>query len=132
MMRVLVDTNIGLDALLARPPWAADAQQILQAHHDGRLVCSFTTHSLATMYYVGRKVVGAARALADIQFCLSIFDIQDVTRQSLEDAARFPGPDFEDNIQIAVAQRAGVDAIVTRDPAGFAGSPVPILTPAQL
>jgi hypothetical protein len=43
-----------------------------------------------------------------------------------------PGNDFEDNVQIACAVIAGLDAIVTRDPKGFAGSPVLVLTPAEL
>jgi predicted nucleic acid-binding protein len=131
-MRVLVDTNIALDALLARAPWQANAQAILQAHQDGRLACAFTTLSIANMFYVGRKAVGATQALADVRFCLSIFDILSVTRQTLIDAARLSGSDFEDNIQIAAAVAAGVDAIVTRDPSGYAASPVLVLDPAGL
>jgi predicted nucleic acid-binding protein len=131
-MRALLDTNIVLDVFLARMPWQADAQAVLQAHQDGRLACALTTRSLPNMFYVGRKKVGAARALADVQQCLSIFEILDVTRQTLQEAARLPGSDFEDNIQIAAAVAAGVDAIVTRDPSGYVASPVPVFTPADL
>src|SRR5947209_5878449 len=131
-MRVLVDTNIALDALLARAPWQADAQAILQAHQDGRLVCAFTTVSIANMFYVGPKAVGTAQALADVRFCLSIFDILSVTRQTLIDATQLPGGDYEDNIQIAAAVAAGVDAIVTRDPSGYTASPLPVFDPAGL
>ncbi len=42
------------------------------------------------------------------------------------------GADFEDNLQIACAVEARLDAIVTRDTKGFAGSPVPALSPAEL
>lgn len=51
---------------------------------------------------------------------------------SLRLAAVGPGNDFEDNLQVASAVEAKLDSIVTRDPRGFAGSPVPILTPAEL
>ena len=44
---------------------------------------------------------------------------------------RLPFPD-EDNVQIASAIEAQLDAIVTRAPAGFAHSPIEVLTPAQL
>jgi hypothetical protein len=47
-------------------------------------------------------------------------------------ARTWPGNDYEDNILIACAVEARLDAIVTRDPRGFAGSPVPVLTPAEL
>jgi predicted nucleic acid-binding protein len=39
---------------------------------------------------------------------------------------------MNDNVQIACAVESAVDAIVTRDPRGFAGSPLPVLTPAEL
>ncbi len=47
-------------------------------------------------------------------------------------ATTFPGSDFEDNLQIACAVEATLDAIVTRNPKDFARSPVMILTPAEL
>jgi len=38
----------------------------------------------------------------------------------------------EDNLHIACAVEARLEAIVTRNPKDFAGSPVPVLTPAEL
>jgi hypothetical protein len=35
-------------------------------------------------------------------------------------------------VQIGCAVEAGLDAIVTRDPRGFAGSPIPALSAADL
>jgi len=42
------------------------------------------------------------------------------------------GHDFEDNIQIACAQAAGLDLIVTRDVAGFRHSPIPSIEPPAI
>jgi len=47
-------------------------------------------------------------------------------------ATNLPGSDFEDDLHIACAVEARLDAIVTRNPKDFAGSPVPVLTPAEL
>jgi hypothetical protein len=47
-------------------------------------------------------------------------------------AERLGSGDFEDNVQMACASAAQLDAIVTRDPSGFAGSPIPIWTPQEL
>jgi hypothetical protein len=55
-----------------------------------------------------------------------------VDRQAIERAVLLPGGDFEDNLQIACAMAANLDAIVTRNPSDFAGSPLPVLTPAEL
>jgi hypothetical protein len=38
---------------------------------------------------------------------------------------------IEDNLQVASAVEARREAIVTRDPKGFAGSPLLVLTPAE-
>ena len=42
------------------------------------------------------------------------------------------GGDLEDNVSLACALAAGLDAIVTRDPRGFSGSPIPVLSPTDL
>ncbi|MFI5461311.1 MAG: hypothetical protein ACHRXM_38400 [Isosphaerales bacterium] len=47
-------------------------------------------------------------------------------------ATNLPGSDFEGNLHIACAVEARLDAIVTRNPKDFAGSSVPVLTPAEL
>jgi hypothetical protein len=39
---------------------------------------------------------------------------------------------MEDNMSLACAINARLDAIVTRDPKGFAGSPIPVLSLAEL
>jgi hypothetical protein len=43
-----------------------------------------------------------------------------------------PGNDFEDNVQIACAMIARLDAIVTRNPGDFAHTSIPVLTPPAL
>jgi hypothetical protein len=57
---------------------------------------------------------------------LSTLDIAPIDRATLLAAQALSGPDFEDDPQIARAVQTGVDAIVTRDPRGFAASPIPV------
>jgi predicted nucleic acid-binding protein len=131
-MRVLLDTNVILDAMLRRAPWYHEADAILQAAAIGQVTCAATTLSLATSFYVGRKVVGTTAARAAVQRYLGAFTILPVDRQSLVDADALPGKDFEDNILIAAAVTAALDAIVTRNVADFAHSPIPAWNPAEL
>ncbi|MFN0019644.1 MAG: PIN domain-containing protein [Pirellulaceae bacterium] len=67
-----------------------------------------------------------------MQACLATLDIIPTDQTTLLAAQSLAGPDFEDNLQIASAVQAGVDAIVTRDPRGFASSKVPALTPSDV
>jgi predicted nucleic acid-binding protein len=131
-MRVLLDTNVILDAMLQRAPWHHEADAILKAAGIGQVSCAATTLSLATSFYVGRKVVGNTAARAAVQRYLGAFVILPVDRQTLVDADALPGKDFEDNILIAAAVTASLDAIVTRNVADFAHSPIPVWEPAEL
>src|SRR5437868_8772047 len=131
-MRVLLDTNVLLDSILQRPPWNKDADAILQAAALGRVSCAATTLSLATVFYVGRKAIGTAAARAGVRKYLAGFLILPIDKQTLLDADALPGNDFEDNILIAAAVAASVDAIVTRNVADFTQSPIPVWEPAEL
>jgi predicted nucleic acid-binding protein len=131
-MRVLLDTKVLLDSTLQRAPWHKEADAVLQAAALGQVSCAATTLSLATVFYVGRKAVGTAAARAGVRKYLASFAILPIDKQSLLDAHALPGNDFEDNIMIAAAVAASLDAIVTRNVADFAHSPIPVWEPAEL
>lgn len=131
-MRVLLDTNIVLDVPLRRMPWQVDAESILNAVREERLACSVAALTVTNVFYVARRLVGSEQARNIVRDCLQTLDVLDVGRRELEIADAFPGSDFEDNVQMAVAIAEGVDAIVTRDAAGFLKSPVTVLTPSEL
>lgn len=131
-MRVLLDTNVILDAVLQRVPWHVDADAIFKAAAGGQVTCGATSLSLANVFYVVRRAEGAVKARAAVHICLKAFEILAVDVQTVTAADALTGADFEDNLQIAAGVQAGVDAIVTRDPAGFAASAIPVLTPADL
>jgi predicted nucleic acid-binding protein len=131
-MHVLLDTNILLDSIMQRAPWHKEADAVVQAVARGQVSCAVTTLSLATVFYVGRKAVGTAAARAGVRKYLSGFTILPIDKQTLLDADGLAGNDFEDNIMIAAAVAASLDAIVTRNVADFAHSPIPVWEPAEL
>ena len=102
-MRVLLDTNVVLDSMLQRAPLQSDADAILKAAALGQISCAVTSLSLATIFYVGRKVVGTAKARADVRSYLAAFTILPIDKQTLLDADALAGSDFEDNITMAAA-----------------------------
>ena len=131
-MRVLLDTNIVLDALLQREPWSADAESIWRAHADDRVSAHLAASAVTDIFYVARRLAGRDRAWQAVRTCLDQLSIVAVGGGELHSAAALAERDFEDNVQIACAIAAQLDAIITRDAAGFAGSPVPVLTPSEL
>ena len=131
-MRVLLDTNVLLDSLLQRAPWHVEADEILRQARPGVLELSVAVLSLANLFYIGRRIVGTEQARADVRRVVQTFNILAVDRATILQADALPGSDFEDNIQIAAATNAALTAIVTRDPAGFTASPIPVWSPAEL
>lgn len=132
MIVALLDINVVLDVFLARAPWVADSAAVLAANQRGEVIGHLSAASIPTIFYIVRRNADLARALSVVAECLASFDIVPVDREVLELARSMAGSDFEDNLQIACAVQARLETIVTRDPAGFASSPIRVLTPAQL
>lgn len=131
-MRVLLDVNVLLDVMLQRPPWHVDADAILRAAASGQVTCATTAVSLATIFYVGRKVVGTTAARSAVRDYLAAFDFLPIDKHVLLHADALAGNDFEDNILIAAAMSESLDAIVTRNGADFSHSPIPVWPPSEL
>jgi predicted nucleic acid-binding protein len=131
-MKVLLDTNVILDVLLQRGPWLAEAAAVWQASREGRLECCLTASALTDVYYICRKLVGPEAARQVVRTCLDELTLLPVDRAALEHAFALPILDLEDALQVACAARDQLTALVTRDQGGFAGSTVPIWSPAEL
>lgn len=131
-MRVLLDTNVLLDVLLKRDPWVTESSAVWQAHDEGQVVGHVMACAITDIFYIARRLAGLETAHTAVRICLEAFEICAVDHQALEQAQALPGTDFEDNLQIACASLAGLDAIVTRDKKGFKAAAMPVLTPTEL
>src|SRR3954467_5559743 len=115
MRKGFLDLSVVLDLLLTRPPWAAD-MIIWDAHRNGQIEALLAAFSLPTIFYVVRRQTDLATARQAVQACLDTLTIVPVDHMTLVVAQGMTGSDFEENLQIACAIRAGADAIITRDP----------------
>ena len=131
-MRILIDTNVMLDVLLNRDPWVAQSSAVWQANDEEQIVGYIMACAIADIFYIARRLTTLETARAAVRISLEAFEVCAVDMQILEQAEALPGSDFEDNLQIACANLAGLDAIVTRDKSGFQAAATPVLTPAEL
>lgn len=132
-MRVLFDTNVILDALLAREPFVANSAVLFQAMEAGQLIGFMSATTVTDVHYlVRRQTKSSETAMIAVTRLLELMEICAVDRGILEQAIALNFSDFEDAIQVTCAITAGLEAIITRDVAGFSGSPVPILSPEDL
>lgn len=128
-MKTLVDTNIFLDVLLDREDLADGSQAVLnfmEAHAGEGWIA---WHTLANLYYIGAKLAGRRRTLQEIDAILDVFAVCPVGTSQAKAARLLQVSDFEDALQIAAAQSAGTERIITRNTRDFPNSPVPAISP---
>jgi predicted nucleic acid-binding protein len=130
-MTALLDTNVVLDVLLDRQPFVVDSKAVWQACDDGKLTGYITATTLTTIYYIVEKTRDRASAVAAIDTCLGAFEIGPVYRETLLAARKLNGPDFEDDVQMAVAVTSFLDCIITRNIRDFQASPIKVYSPAD-
>lgn len=131
-LHVLVDTNVVLDLFLRREPWLTQAQPLWDARDAGRVYAHLSASVVTDIFYICRRQVGIDEARRAVEFCLRGFTIVTIDRSVLEAAFALQGNDFEDNVQIACAQSAGLDLIITRDAVDYQHSPVPAIAPPDI
>ncbi len=128
MKSLLLDLNVLLDVILDRPqaPPAARVWATLERGAGQGLV---PAHGITTIFYVVERARGHAFAHEATAQLVDVFSVAAVDQHVVRRALALAWPDFEDAVCAAAAESAGCDAIVTRDPRGFVGSPVPTLDP---
>lgn len=131
-MRVLLDTNILLDALLEREPFVREAEALFEAIESDQIEGYVTATTLTDIFYIVRKAKGVAIAKQAVSRILAGMQVCTVDRRILEAAISSLLPDFEDAVQIACALNENLDAIITRDTQDFADASLQILSAGEL
>lgn len=87
--------------------------------------------SLKDVYYILTKQAGEARAREVVRDCLKSYSLEPLDQEACFTSAYSDEPDFEDGCIRAMAERAGVDFIITRDRAAFVRSTIKTFSPAE-
>jgi predicted nucleic acid-binding protein len=130
-MKTLFDTNVILDVLLDREPFANEAAYLLTKIESSGVTGFLCATTATTIHYLATKVLGAREAARHIRSLLSLFEIAPVNRLVLENALACGFSDFEDAVVHEAARHADAKYIVTRDLAGFKKAELPVFTPSE-
>jgi len=129
MKRILLDTNVVLDVLLDRKPYADASAAAWASVETGVLEGMLAAHAVTTIHYLIRKEMGNTKAARTISAILRVFEVAAVDGVVIREALQLPVSNFEDAVTAAAARLAGCECIVMRDPKGFRGSVVRSMTP---
>lgn len=133
-MRVLVDTNVFLDAILKREPFFEDSKEFFSYFKSNKHQLYVSSMSLRDIEYVLRKVekdpFERRRTLNIIySFVHKIIDLgpDDVINNLFSNYK-----DFEDGLLIESAKRNMLDAIITNNKDDFLDADIPAFTPREV
>ncbi len=131
-MRVLFDTNVLLDVLLAREPYAGPGARLFALVDNGKLEGAISASTVTTVYYLAAKAVGAQRAGEHLGDLLDLFRVAAVDRHVLTKAITLGFPDYEDAVLHETAVACEAVAIVTRNSRHFRRAALPVFDPEEL
>ena len=131
-MVVLVDTNIFIDALANREPYADNAKKFLEKCAAREVTGILAAHSIPNMFYIFRKNFSQDERRFLLKNLCNIFKISDLNAKKILAALENEKfVDFEDCLQEECAVESMADYIVTRNPADFANSRVKVILPEE-
>ncbi len=115
-MKILIDTNVIIDALTSREPWNESAEKIFIMAANNIVDMYITASSATDIYYLVRKHLHNAETARQVMGKLySLVGILEVKEEDCVDALVSPITDYEDAVVEQVARRSSVECIVTRN-----------------
>lgn len=131
MKRVFLDTNVILDLLMDRKPFAEDISEIFQMSVDSVLELCVSPVSITDINYIIGRLEGARSARSKTKKVIELVTIESVAEAIIKQAQESKFKDFEDAVQYFCAKKAGHNVIVTRDIKGYKHSDLSVMTPRE-
>lgn len=129
MKKVLFDSDVILDVILQRQPFAIISTLSIDTVASGKVEGYISGHSITNIYYIARRQLGHRATCALLSTLLQQFKVADITETVIHLALKSKMSDFEDAVVSAAAKETGIDWIVTRNISDFSTALVSAITP---
>jgi predicted nucleic acid-binding protein len=131
-MRVMFDTDVVLDHLLNREPFAQAAGQLLELNAQGIFDGYISGITPVDIFYIARKVMKHNEVRQAINDLLLAMRVCPITHDVLNQALALPFTDYEDAVQHTSATASQLDAIVTRNLDDYKNATLPVFSTTGL
>lgn len=131
MTRILLDTDVNPDFVLARQPFFAKTKRIFETVARNEFKAYIASISAINIYYVGRKEKGRDTILAELEKLLKVVEVCPINANILQSALISPITDYEDAVQHECAVAENLDAIVTRNLKDYKNSSIKVYSPSE-
>lgn len=131
-MKLLIDTNVILDVLLRREPFAEAAANVLGLTRREDVREYVSASAITDIYYIANRQMKDGTAVKDLlKRLLMVVSVAAVSEQEIQNALCLPWADFEDSVQYSIALLNEMDGIITRNPKDYQGANIQVWLPEQ-
>ena len=131
-MKFFIDTNLILDFLSGRQPFAENANLIFNLAYNNQITLFASSQSILTSHYILKKAFAEDKVRTSLSEILDIIEVVSVTKPILQKALKSKHKDYEDAVQIFCAHHIeNLEGIITRDLKDFSTSEIPVFAPDE-
>ncbi len=132
-MKVLIDTNIMIDALTNRDGRSGFSATVIDLCAKQVIDGYVALHSISNMYYILRKQYSDAERRTILKRYNEILKVAEVGNDVVDTAINNTAiSDYEDALQYACAETVGADYIVTRNIKDYEKAEIRAISPEEL
>lgn len=132
-MHLFLDTNILIDLLANRKPFAKFAYEIFKYQKSKKWTLYTSSIAILTTYYIVSKEVGDAKARKAIKILLNRIEVLPIEKSDLQNALITKFKDYEDSIQHECAKsKSKIKYIVTRKKKDYKFSTIEVISSEEL
>ena len=130
MINVFIDTDILVDFLSGRKPFAKDAIEIMNLVDKNEINGHVSSLSFSNLYYVSRKFASHNLVIEKLSELSELVGILKVDEDSVRSALNSQFSDFEDAIQyFCTTKYKRIDLIITRNVRDYRYAKLPVMSP---
>lgn len=131
-MKVFLDTNILIDFLAARQPFAEDAMALFQLADNGEIELMVSDLTIINTVYVLRRMhYGMPEIYDSLDVVRPLLTITSMGVSIVDRCLQHRSDDFEDEMQYYSAVDANADYILTRNKKDFDFGDSAVMTPQE-
>lgn len=131
MKKVFIDSDVILDFLTMRKPFAHDAMKVIQFGYSGELKITTSSLSISNVHYVLSRAQNKKSALTKIKEILNLIEVLSVHQSTIDRAAYSTFKGFENAVQNFAAHENGIRNFITRNVKDYSASDLSIQTPSE-
>ena len=130
MKKVFLDSDIILDALLAREPYHKAAISLIDMAHKEHFKAVTSSVVFVNVHYFLNKLAPATK-MESLRRFRSVVSIVNVDEKIIDMALESSFKDFEDAVQYYTSEKEGCNYIITRNVKDYKNSKISILNADQ-